>query len=131
MPRMPQFPPVPCISWGLLTSIGNFPPIQTSCAAYAVSFLIPLTCASRELTASARSLSIASMSRVNMSGCWSYLVEMYCLMAADNEAECVLRNGRKRMLLKAMSVEACQLHSILTKPCSKSQQWFSFWLGES
>ena len=81
-------------------SIGNLPPIQTSWAAYAVSFLIPLTCASRELTASARSLSIASISWMNISGCWSYLVEMYCRIAVDSWTEWVRLKGRNRMLLR-------------------------------
>src|SRR5437667_358599 len=35
--------------------------------------------------ASVRSRSIACKSCTNMSGCWSYLVEMYCFIAADSE----------------------------------------------
>ena len=83
----------------MLTSIGNFPSIQTSCAAYAVNFLMPLTCGSRELIASARSLSIASISATNISGCWSYLVEMYWRIADDSETEWVFRKGKYKMLL--------------------------------
>lgn len=40
---------------GVLTSTGNLPPIHTSWAAYACSFLVPLACASSEVTASLRS----------------------------------------------------------------------------
>jgi len=83
----------------LLTSMGNFPPIQTNCAAYAVIFLIPLTWASRVLTASARNLSMVSRSCLNISGCWSYLVEIYCLIAADSDTEWVLRKGKKSIFL--------------------------------
>ena len=84
---------------GELTSTGNFPLIHTSCAAYACSFLIPLTCASSAWTAACRSLSISSKSCANMSGCWSYSVEIYCLIASDNDMLVVRLNGRLRIFL--------------------------------
>lgn len=43
--------------------------------------------------------SMASRSFLNMSGCCSYLVDMYCFIAAAIETALLLRNGRKRMLL--------------------------------
>jgi hypothetical protein len=85
----------------LHTSMGNFPPIQESCPAYAASFLIPLICGSRTFTASRRKASMTSKSCLNISGCWSYLLEMYCLIAVDKARLFVLRKGKKRILLGA------------------------------
>lgn len=34
-----------------------------------------------------------------MSGCWSYLVEMYCLIASDSDTLWVRRKGRSSILL--------------------------------
>ena len=84
---------------GILTSMGNLPPIHTSWAAYKVILWMPETWASRELTALVRIVSIDSRSFLNISGCWSYFVEMYCFIAADIETALVLRNGRKRIFL--------------------------------
>lgn len=36
---------------------------------------------------------MAAKSVVNISGCWSYLVEIYCLMAVDSWSGDDLRNG--------------------------------------
>ena len=54
---------------------------------------------------------------MNISGCWSYLVEIYCRIEVDSETECVLRNGRKRMLLYTC-VSGCSIsrEQIPTKP---------------
>ena len=37
-------------------------------------------------------------SSANISGCWSYLEEMYCFSAEESETECERRNGRQRIL---------------------------------
>jgi hypothetical protein len=81
------------------TSTGNFPPIQTSWAAYICSFRMPLACGSRDVTASLRSPSMISRSRAKVSGCWSYFVEMYDLIASERSRLCVRRKGMGKMLL--------------------------------
>jgi hypothetical protein len=43
--------------------------------------------------ASSRKSSTASRSDANMSGCWSYLVEMYCLTALDRFNVVPFRKG--------------------------------------
>lgn len=80
--------------------MGNLPPIQESCPAYADIFLMPLVCGSRTFTASLRKASMTSRSCLNISGCWSYLLEMYCLIAAERAMLVDLRKGRERILLQ-------------------------------
>lgn len=63
---------------------------------------MPELCGSREITASLRRASIVDRSWVKVSGCWSYLVEMYCFMGVDRRRGCVRRKGMGRMLLLAM-----------------------------
>src|SRR5437764_5491896 len=87
---------------GARTSMGNLPPIHESWPAYAAIFLIPLVCGSLTCVASRRSASMTSRSCLNISGCWSYLLEMYCFMAADKARVLVLRNGRNRILLRVL-----------------------------
>lgn len=83
-----------------------------------------------ELIASALSLSIASISFVNISGCWSYFVEMYCLIAPDHETECVFRKGMKRMLLaehmsnRGQSGEAQTYDAMLNVGADGVEDWF-------
>lgn len=85
------------------TSMGNFPPIHANCAAYAVITLIPLTCGSLTFTASRRRSSMTSRSCLNISGCWSYLLDMYCFIAPESAKLCVFRKGKKRILLIRVS----------------------------
>jgi hypothetical protein len=73
--------------------MGNFPLIQTSWPAYACNFLMPLGWASRELTASRRNESMTSRSWRNMSGCWSYFLEMYWRIDDARESWVDFRNG--------------------------------------
>lgn len=80
------------------TSIGNFPDIQANCPAYAWSFLMPLGCGSRTLMASWRSASMTSRSCLNMSGCWSYLLLMYCRMTEARDSCVDRRKGSDNML---------------------------------
>jgi hypothetical protein len=42
-----------------------------------------------------------SKSRAKVSGCWSYFVEMYDLIASERSKLCVRRKGMGRMLLLA------------------------------
>lgn len=98
--------------------MGNLPPIQDSWPAYAAIFLMPLKCGSRTYTASLRSASMTSRSCLNMSGCWSYLLEMYCFIASEREMEFVLRKGRERMLLRMLALDFAQTSDVgkLTSP---------------
>jgi hypothetical protein len=59
---------------------------------------MPLGWASRELTASRRSESMTSRSWRNMSGCWSYFLEMYWRIDEASESCVDFRKGRERML---------------------------------
>jgi len=85
------------------TSMGNFPPSHFSCAAYVTSLLIPLTWGSWTFTASERSRSMIIRSSANISGRWSYLDEIYWVMASDNETVCDRRKGSCKMLLVGIS----------------------------
>ena len=59
---------------------------------------------------------------MNISGCWSYLVEIYCRTEAESETGWVFLNGRKRMLLcTSVSRSATSAKSPLTKPCPRVQ----------
>lgn len=42
---------------------------------------------------------MTSKSCLNISGCCSYLIDMYCFIASDNGRFVAFRNGRKSMLL--------------------------------
>jgi hypothetical protein len=84
---------------GERTSMGNLEPIQASCPAYAAIFLMPLVWGSLTWMASLRRESMTSRSCLNISGCWSYLVEMYCLMAAERARLEDWRKGKQRILL--------------------------------
>lgn len=78
--------------------MGNLPPIQTSCPAYVCSLRMPLGWASRTLTASRRRESMVSRSWRNMSGCWSYFLEMYWRIDDASETCVALRKGSDRTL---------------------------------
>lgn len=86
--------------------MGNLAPIQESWPAYAAIFRMPLVWASATWTASLRRASTTSRSCLNMSGCWSYLLEMYCLMAAERARGADWRKGRQRRLLVGVSTNA-------------------------
>lgn len=60
---------------------------------------------------------------MNISGCWSYLVEIYCRTEADSETGWVLLNGRTRMLLcTSVSRRATSAESLPTKPSLRVQK---------
>lgn len=59
---------------------------------------MPLGCGSRTLMASWRSASMTSRSCLNMSGCWSYLLLMYCRMTEARDSCVDRRKGSDNML---------------------------------
>lgn len=59
---------------------------------------MPLGCGSRTLMASWRRASMTSRSCLNMSGCWSYLLLMYCRMTEARDSCVDRRKGSDKML---------------------------------
>ena len=64
------------------------------------------------MTASARRWSIVSRSCWNISGCWSYFVDIYCFIALESETVWVRRKGRASMLPEVLGIMLVTLKNL-------------------